>query len=156
MRLRNAAFEDVETLVEYWRSLHMKTVFRHLSFDEVKLAGVIRGLIEDRSGATCFLVAEKRDGKACGVLVGQIDAYYFSSDPVAKVVFYWVHHAHRKGPAAVKLMLAFKQWAQNRRVKEIVVGVTSGEEIGSTDRMLKKMGGRLVGGNYSMLLAGST
>jgi len=156
MEIRRANPDDIETLVGYWREVHARTVFAHLAFDEVKLASVIRGLIEDRSGASCFLIAEKKDGTACGVLVGQIDAYYFSNDPVAKIVFYWVHEAHRKGPAAVKLMLAFKEWAQNRRVKEIVVGVTSGQEIGSTDRMLRKMGGKLVGGNYSMVVTSST
>lgn len=156
MQIRCASLDDIETLVGYWRDVHAKTVFAHLAFDEVKLASVIRGLIEDRSGASCFLIAEKKEGTACGVLVGQIDAYYFSSDPVGKIVFYWVHETHRKGPAAVRLMMAFRRWAQNRHVKEIVIGVTSGQEIGATDRMLKKMGGRLVGGNYSVLLARST
>lgn len=154
MEIRRANVDDIETLVGYWRTVHAHTVFAHLTFDEVKLASVIRGLIEDRSDASCFLIAAKTDGTACGVLIGQVDAYYFSNDPVAKVVFYWVREAHRKGPAAVKLMLAFRQWAQNRRVKEIVIGVTSGQEIASTDRMLKKMGGRLVGGNYSIVLTG--
>mgnify|MGYP005820703619 CR=1 FL=1 len=154
MEIRRANLDDIETLVGYWREVHPKTVFAHLMFDEVKLASVMRGLVLDRSGASCFLIAEKKDGTACGILVGQIDAYSFSNDPVAKVVFYWVHEAHRKGLAAVKLMLAFREWAQNRRVREIVIGVTSGQQIGSTDRMLKKMGGRLVGGNYSIVLTG--
>lgn len=156
MQIRRANLGDIDTLVGYWRQVHANTVFSHLAFDEVKLASVIRGLIEDRSGASCFLIAEKKNRTACGVLVGQVDAYYFSNDPVAKIVFYWVHEEHRKGPAAVKLMLAFREWAENRRVKEIVIGVTSGQEIGSTDRMLKKMGGKLVGGNYSVVLTGAS
>jgi hypothetical protein len=82
MQIRRASLDDIETLVGYWRDVHARTVFAHLAFDEAKLASVIRGVIGDRSGATCFLVAEK-DGEPSGVLVGQIDAYYFSSDPMA-------------------------------------------------------------------------
>lgn len=152
MSIRFAKLDDIETLVDYWRGFHAQSPFAHLMLDEVKLATTMRRMIEDRSGAFGFFVADDDGGKAYGVLAAQIDTYYFSNDPVARMIFYWVHPDHRYGTGAVKLMLAFKQWAQNRKATELAIGVTSGEALAVTDRMLKKMGGRLMGGNYSMVL----
>ncbi len=152
MSIRNAKLDDIETLLDHFRAFHTGSVFRHLALDEAKFTGVMRQLIQDTSGAYCFFVSEGEDGAASGVLVGQIDCYYFSSDPVAKLIFYWVHPDHRNSPDSIRLMMAFRQWAENRHAREMMIGVTSGENINLTDRMLKNMGARLVGGNYSIVL----
>lgn len=156
MTIRFATQEDVGTLIGYWRQFHSQSVFRHLAFNETKLSMNMARFIEDKSGAFCCFVADGEDGKPRGVLAGQIDTYYFSNDPIAKMIFYWVHPEHRYSPAGVKLMLAFRQWAENRRAAEIMVGVTSGEAVELADRMLKKMGFRLTGGNYLVALGGNT
>ncbi|MFZ5510309.1 MAG: GNAT family N-acetyltransferase [Pseudomonadota bacterium] len=148
MAIRFARLEDIETLVAYWREFHSQSAFAHLTLDEVKLATTMRRLIEDKSGAFCFFVAEGENGRPAGVIVGQMDSYYFSNDPVAKMVFYWVHPQYRYSSIAVRLMLGLKQWAQNRRAKELSIAVTSGESIGVIDKMMRKMGGELKGGNY--------
>lgn len=152
MSIRKAKPDDIATLLDYFRAFHSESVFRHLALDEAKFAANMRQIIQDTSGAYCFFVADGENGTAHGVLVGQIDSYYFSTDPVAKLIFYWVHPDHRYSPDSIKLMMAFRQWAENRQAKEMMVGVTSGEGIDLADRMLKKMGARLIGGNYSIVL----
>lgn len=152
MSIRKAKLDDITTLLNYFRAFHPESVFKHLALDEAKFATNMRQAIQDTSGAYCFFVADGEDGTAYGVLAGQIDSYYFSNDPVAKLIFYWVHPDHRYSPDSIKLMMAFRQWAENRHAKEMMLGVTSGEGIDLTDRMLKKMGACLIGGNYSMLL----
>ena len=152
MSIRKAKPDDIATLLDYFRAFHPESVFRHLALDEAKFAANMRQIIQDTSGAYCFFVADGEDGAAHGVLVGQIDTYYFSRDPVAKLIFYWVHPDHRYSPDSIKLMMAFRQWAENRQAKEMMIGVTSGEGIDLADRMLKKMGARLIGGNYSIVL----
>lgn len=152
MSIRKAKPDDIATLLDYFRAFHSESVFRHLALDEAKFAANMRQVIQDTSGAYCFFVADGEDGAAHGVLVGQIDTYYFSTDPVAKLIFYWVHPDHRYSPDSIKLMIAFRQWAENRQAKEMMIGVTSGEGIDLADRMLKKMGARLIGGNYSIVL----
>lgn len=154
MSIRKAKPDDIATLLDYFRTFHPESTFRHLAIDETKFVGFMRQIIQDTSGAYCFFVADGEDGAAHGVLVGQIDSYYFSADPVAKLIFYWVHPDHRYSSDSIKLMMAFRQWAENREAKEMMIGVTSGEGIELTDRMLKKMGARLIGGNYSIVLDG--
>ncbi len=151
MAVRFATMGDIASLVGYWRQFHDRSVFKHLALDEAKLAQTMSRIIEDKSGAFCFFVADAEDGGPVGVLTGQIDTYYFSNDPIAKMVFYWVHPEHRYSPAAAKLMYAFRQWAKNRGAAEIMVGVTSGEAVELADKMLKKMGFQFTGGNYSLV-----
>lgn len=152
MSIRKATPDDITTLLDYFRAFHPESVFKHLALDEAKFATNMRQAIQDTSGAYCFFVADGEDGTAYGVLAGQIDSYYFSNDPVAKLIFYWVHPDHRYSPDSVKLMMAFRQWAENRHAREMMLGVTSGEGIDLADRMFKKMGARLIGGNYSIVL----
>lgn len=152
MSIRKAKPDDIATILNYFRSFHPESVFKHLTLDEEKFAGTMRQIIQDTSGTYCFFVSDGENGTVHGVMVGQIDSYYFSNDPIAKMIFYWVHPEHRNNPDSIKLMMAFRQWAENRQAKEMMIGVTSGESIGLTDRMLKKMGARLVGGNYSIVL----
>ncbi|MBI1886782.1 MAG: hypothetical protein HYS19_00150 [Nitrosomonadales bacterium] len=152
MSIRKAKPDDIATLLDYFRTFHPESVAKHLALDEAKFAANMHRVIQDTSGAYCFFVADGEDGAAHGVLVGQIDSYYFSTDPVAKLIFYWVHPDHRYGPDSIKLMMAFRQWAENRHAREMMIGVTSGENIELTDRMLKKMGARPIGGNYSIVL----
>ncbi len=151
MTIRLATHEDIHALIGYWRQFHSQSVFRHLTFDEAKLAQTMGKVIEGKSGAFCFFVADGDDGNPIGVLAGQIDTYYFSNDPIAKMIFYWVHPEYRYSPAAAKLMYAFQQWAKNRGAAEIMVGVTSGEAVEVADKMLKKMGFQFTGGNYSLV-----
>jgi L-amino acid N-acyltransferase YncA len=150
MLIRFATHEDIPKLIANWRQYEQGR-FGHISFDEAKFVSTIKSLV-DAKGTHCLFVAEEGDQSICGVLAGKIDCYYFSSQPIAQMILYWVRPDHRTSPVAVKLMMAFRKWAENRKVAELVAGVTSGEAIDRTDRFFKKMGFRLTGGNYAMPL----
>ena len=150
MTIRFATLEDVPVMASYWRE-HEQSRFAHMPFDEVRFSATMKRIIESR-GAHCLLLSEDGEKRLCGVLAGKIDYYYFSSQPIAQLILYWVTPSHRSGPMALKLMMAFKKWAENRNVAELFVGVTSGEDIERTDRFLTKIGFRKTGGNYAMPL----
>jgi len=54
--------------------------------------------------------------------------------------------------AGLKLLVAFRKWAENRGVFELSVGINSGVELEKMDRFLKKLGFRQTGGNYALSL----
>jgi hypothetical protein len=56
------------------------------------------------------------------------------------------------GGAALKLLTAFKKWAENRGAFEISAGVNSGTDLDRMDRFLRKLGFQHTGGNYSLLM----
>ncbi len=54
----------------------------------------------------------------------------------------------RMGGYAVRLLRAFEQWAKNRKVIEISLGVNSGVDLDTTGRFFQKMGYLKVGENF--------
>ena len=63
---------------------------------------------------------------------------------------FYVHPAARGTTAAVKLIYAFREWAVARGVREVQFSVRSGKDIARTDRLMKRLGFNLIGGNYSL------
>jgi len=57
--------------------------------------------------------------------------------------------------AGLKLLTAFKKWAENRGAYELAVGINSGADLKQMDSFLRKLGFQMTGGNYSMVLGGS-
>ncbi len=152
MAIRFARLEDIPPLVELGHTHLAEGRFKALGYDPDKLATNLKGLIEDQSGARCFFVADDDEQKPFAALLGHIDSYFFSDTPIAQLIFFWVHPDHRGGRAAIKLMTAFKKWAENRKAQEIAVSVTSAIRIDKADTFFKKLGFQLTGGNYSYMV----
>ncbi len=74
--------------------------------------------------------------------------------PVASIIHYDVLPEKRMSGAGLKLLAAFRKWAESRGVFELSVGINSGTDIGRMDRFLKRLGFRLTGGKYSYMLLG--
>ena len=74
----------------------------------------------------------------------------FSRALGATALALFVAPEHRGGMAAFKLLHGLRRWAQNREVAEISIHVTSGVHMARTDKLLKRLGFRMTGGNYSM------
>ena len=53
---------------------------------------------------------------------------------------------------AVKLLHGFKRWAKAAQAAELSVHVTSGYRTTQTDRLLRRMGFRITGGNYALAM----
>jgi RimJ/RimL family protein N-acetyltransferase len=154
MAIRFATLEDIHTIIDLGRIYHEESRFKHYGFDPDKVASNLRGLIEDKSGARCFFVADDANKRPYAGLIGCIESYFFSNEPVAQTIIFWVHPEHRGGPAALKLVTAFKKWAEKRNAFELAIAVTSAVHIDTSDRFFKKLGFQLTGGNYSLALGG--
>ena len=61
------------------------------------------------------------------------------------MIHYDVLAEKRMGGAGLRLLTAFRKWAENRGAHELSTGV-------NMDRFLRKLGFRLTGGNYSFTL----
>ncbi|MHB0986822.1 MAG: GNAT family N-acetyltransferase [Sulfuricella sp.] len=154
MAIRLARLEDIPALVEIGHAYHSESRFKAYDYDSAKLAANLEGLIKDTTGARCFFVADDKEQKPYGLLMGCIESYFFSNCLVAQSILFWVHPDYRGGSAALKLVTTFKKWAENRSVFEIAIGVNSAVHIDRADKFFKKLGFQLTGGNYSMMLGG--
>lgn len=152
MKIRFATDEDIPAFVELARTFHALTRFRTYDFNADRLIANFKGVIDNPRGTHCFFVAEDSEGKQIGGLIGCVESHFFSDKLVASVVHYDVLPEKRMGGAGLRLLTAFKKWAENRGAFELSAGVNSGTDIDKTDRFLRKLGFQRTGGNYSMTL----
>ncbi len=155
MKIRFATLEDVPAVVEAGREFHAMTRFAAYEYNVERLSENLRGVIsagQNKNGTHCFFVAEDDQGKFCGGLIGCAERHFFSHQLVASVIHYDVLPDKRMSGAGLKLLTAFRKWAENRGAFELSVGVNSGIDMDKMDRFFKRLGFEQTGGNYSMVI----
>lgn len=152
MKIRLAKMEDIPALVELGRAIHAVTRFKQFEFNPERVAGNLMAVIQDQRGIYCFLVAEDASGVAVGGLVGCLERHVFSDQLVATLVHYDVLPEKRMGGAGLRLLTAFRKWAENRGAFELSAGISSGTDLNKMDRFMRRLGFQLTGGNYSLML----
>jgi GNAT superfamily N-acetyltransferase len=150
--IRPARIEDVPAFVEAGRQIHATTRFRSYDYDSEKLASTLRGIVEAPHGGYCFIAAVDDQGQAVGWVIGCVEQQIFSNCLVASIIHFGVLPGRRMSGAAMRLLAAFRGWAENRGAFELAAGVSSGVDMDKMDRFYRKLGFRLTGGNYAMTL----
>ena len=154
MKIRFATLDDIPAFVEMARTFHELTRFRAYDYNPERAAANLQAVIENPRGTHCFFVAVDEVGMSVGGLIGCVESHFFSDKLVASVIHFDVLPEKRMGGAALKLLTAFKKWAENRDAFEISAGVNSGTDLDRMDSFLRKLGFQMTGGNYSMVLGG--
>lgn len=150
--VRHANLKDIPSFVEAGRLVHDATRYHIYDYDTRKVANTLQGIVENPQGGYCFIIAEDGSGQPVGWVIGCVERHFFSDQVVASVINYGVMPDRRMSGAGLKLLTAFRKWAENRGAFELCAGVNSGVDIEKMDRFLKKLGFRLTGGNYAILL----
>lgn len=152
MKVAPIVLADLDEVIALARVNVTESRFAWMPFDADKVRLNLERMAKAPQSYNCALVARKHDGRLVGYMAGQIEEYFFCHQRVATSVFLFVDPQERGGLAAVKLILAFRKWAQNRDAVEIYIGVAGGVAIERTGRFLKRLGLTLTGGNYSAWL----
>jgi GNAT superfamily N-acetyltransferase len=148
MPIRFAEPKDIPALVELGSRMHSMTRFRSQPYNAQKVAQAFADLMNKGLTKYVFLVAQDGQGKVVGGLIGLVEQQIFSDAWTASVMHYDVLPEARMGGYAVRLLKAFEQWAKNRKVIEISVGVNSGADTDTVGRFIAKMGYEKVGENF--------
>jgi len=147
--------QDIEATWELSRALHRESRYAHLRMDKTKRADYLRENMLGKPDRFAMLIAEWR-GRPVGYLTCAANRFLYGDDIIASCLAFYVPPAHRKtllgGRITVKLLDAYRRWAENRRAVEIQFHVTSGIDIAATDRFLRRAGFRQTGGNYALAL----
>lgn len=157
MKIRFATIEDVPTFVELGKRFHEMTRFHVYEYNADRVTEQLHAVIhngQNQKGTHCFFVAEDSSGQPVGGLIGCVEKHFFSDHLVASVIHYDVLPEKRMGGAGLKLLTAFRKWAENRGVAELSAGVNSGVGLEKMDRFLQRIGFKQTGGNYSLSLKG--
>lgn len=152
MIVRPVETADLPAVIELARSNVTESRFQGMPFDEAKVRRNVERMVTLPRTDHFFCGAFTSEGKLAGYMVGAIDQYFFCDYTVATSVFLFVDPQQRGGLAALKLILAFRAWAKNRRASEMYIGVAGGVLVERTGRFLQRLGLKFTGGNYSMWL----
>jgi len=150
MRIRPAAPPDIPALVELLLAMRDETRYAGLDVSPERLARNLGTQFSRMDAAQCCFVAENAEGTLVGVLAGSLRQFIFQEFVTATEGLFYVHPGARGTTAAVKLIYAFREWAIARGVREVQFSVRSGKDIARTDRLMKRLGFNLIGGNYSL------
>lgn len=132
--------------------MHALSRFRHLPYEQDRVAAALASAIENRQGRYLVLVALDRRQALVGCLIATFQRHIFSERLTASVLHFAVLPERRTGGHAVRLLLAFERCAQRRQVAEIAFGINSGTDVSRTGRFAQKMGFSRVGENFVKVL----
>lgn len=152
MKIRFARPSDVPAFVQAGSRVHGATRFQSFNYDMERVAQSLRAIIANPAGPHCFIVAVDEGETPIGWLIGCVERHFFSGQLVASVINYGVLPERRMGGAGLRLLTAFRRWAQNREAVELCAGVNSGTDLERVDRFLRRLGFKFTGGNYSLML----
>lgn len=144
MKVRPAVFSDIPEMLVFGRAAHARSDGAHLEFDEdgARLLGA-QCITTKR---LCAFVAED-GGKIVGILLGQVQDYpYLKAQFATDVAFV----SARFGAGRI-LLQRFIVWAfEERRVAQVMLGVSFGGKSAQSVAFFKRMGFKRTGGIFVM------
>jgi hypothetical protein len=152
VKIRFANQSDIPAFVDAGRQVHASTRFGNLPYDVERVSKTLKGIVERPNGSHCFIVAVDDKDAPVGWVIGCIEQHFFCELPIASIINFGVLPERRMSGAGLRLLTAFRKWAENRNAVELSAGVNSGTELDRMDSFLRKLGFVLTGGNYSLSL----
>lgn len=134
--IRPATVEDIPRIVELGEMLHQESRYAPISFSKEKVAALMRHLIEVEG---VVFVAEV-DGEIVGGIAGSVTEFWFSTEKQAFDYSFFLAPEARHGMQAVRLMVAFENWAKLRGVRQIDMGITTDIHVDKSARLYTGMG----------------
>lgn len=135
--VRRGTLADIPRLVELGRAMHAESPrFSPYRFDPVRLEGSLRGLMD--MPLALVLVAE-HDGEIVGGMLAVAADHYACELRQAADLALFVDQDRRGGAAAVRLIKAFREWADEIGAVPSICPST-GVEQDRTGRLLQALG----------------
>jgi GNAT superfamily N-acetyltransferase len=139
--------KDIDALIGLGKVFSQESRYQNQTFDPIKIRSQMEAYFQDDRGKYICIVGFK-DDVAMGFLFGSIDEYWFAKERGANMIIWYVAQEARGTAMGVKLLLAFKRWAENREAMELTVSITSGLGTERTGQFLRKVGFKHCGENY--------
>lgn len=123
--IRAATCADIPRLIELGAIMHATTSYASKPYCHEKTAAFMAHLI---TGAGVIFAAEV-NGEVVGAMAGGITDNWFNDEVIAYEFFVFIDPVRRSGILALKLILAFIEWARIKGATQVQMGVTT--EVGT-------------------------
>lgn len=151
MKIRFATQQDIPAILALGSQMAAESRFRCYPLNPAKMADTARAMIQHPARAT-ILLAERTDGEIVGMLAGYIVDLFFADVLSAQDRVFFVKPEARGSSAAMKLLSAFRKWAQNRKTQELNINMSVAVEMARFEKMMTRLGFFRCGSNFSLAL----
>lgn len=151
MKVRLAQAQDLDVMMALSAQMHQESRFRIYPLNPKKLSASLVKLVANPQVA-CILLAERSQGDVAGMLAGYVIDYFFSDALVAQDKYFYVRPDCRGSSAALKLLIAFRRWAENRGAAELCINMSVDIEAKRFDRFMTHMSFKSCGSNFVLPL----
>lgn len=151
MKIRFATHDDIPTVIALGEMMAAESRFRNYGLNQDKIAKAAASMIQNPGKAT-ILLAERAPGDVVGMLAGYVVDLFFTDAFVAQDRVFFVKPTARGSSAALKLLLAFRKWAEARKVHELNINMSVAVDMERFDKMMVKLGFRCCGSNFTLNL----
>lgn len=151
MKVRLAVSEDLPDVMVLGRAMHVESRFRRYPLDEQRAETAFKDILAHPASA-CVLLTETSAGQLAGMLAAVVIDYFFADVRVVQDKWFFVLPEYRGSPAAMKLMLAVRRWAENRRARELNINMSVDIDRERFDRFMGHLKFRNCGSNFYLPL----
>lgn len=149
--IRPARLGDFEAFMVLARAMHAESRFSRYPIDETKIKEQFVVHVE-KTAVACLLLAERDDGRLVGMLGGYVTDFFFSAARMAQDRVFFVLPEARGGSAAVRLLAAFRRWAENRGAEELSINMSVAVDMERFNRLMTHLGFSCCGSNFHLPL----
>lgn len=151
MTIRFATVEDIPALLDLGQQMTEESRFKSYGLNRDKTAKILMSMIA-QSKHSIIIVAVTKDGTMIGMLGGYAVDFFFCDVKVVQDRFFYVRPESRGSPAAIKILLAFRKWAEQHDVYELNINMSVAIEMERFNRMMGKLGFQCCGSNFTLPL----
>jgi hypothetical protein len=123
MKIKLATLEDMQAILELGLAMHKESRFAVYPMSSDKIQQTILDIVSEPK-ANCILLAEHDSAGLVGMLAGCVTSLFFTDVLIAQDRWFYVAKEHRGSPAALKLLVTFRRWAENRHARELNINMS--------------------------------
>lgn len=153
MTIRFATIEDIPAILDLGEKMVEESRFRSFGLNREKMEKVLESMISQATQSV--IIVAVIDNKIIGGLGGYAVDFFFCDAKIAQDRFFYIRPESRGSPAAIKLLLGFKKWAQMHNAIELNINMSVAIEMERFDRMMGKLGFQCCGSNFTLALNSS-
>lgn len=143
--VRNMLAKDIDTVAAMYQELHVTSAYSKLRWNQRKALNFLQVCV---ANPDIFAVVTETKGRITGFMLAMVQEHWLADGAMASDLTLYVEPGKRGGIAAVRLIKAYKCWAESKKVVYTNLGVSTGIEIERTGALYEKMGFGCVGSNH--------
>ena len=152
MKIRLATHTDTDAMMKLGLHMHQESRFAPYPMAQEKVRDAVQQILSEPK-ANCILLAEHATAGLVGMLAGCVTTLFFTDVLIAQDRWFYVAKAHRGSSAALKLLVAFRRWAENRQARELNINMSVDIDQARFNQFMTHMDFKSCGSNFVLPLA---